>query len=785
MPSSYSTNLKIELQATGENSGTWGTITNTNLGTALEQAIIGYGNPNYLSDANLTLTYTDTNSAQTARALVLNVTSALSLTGTRELVVPTIQKQYIVQNNTTGGQSITVKTSAGTGITVPNGRKAHLYVNGTDVIYMDDFVDINGGAIDGTPIGANSAAAGTFTALTASGVATFSAGTVAAPSITTTGDTNTGIFFPAADTIAFTEGGVEAARFDSSGRFGIGTEANALTNALTVYRTGSTQSAMAAGNSNTGLNGTLFGVDTTGNGIINQTQALPLIFSTSNTERMRLESGGNLAFSSTAQRITADMSNATVSNRFAFQTSTTNGNTQVNAIPNGTSTTSQFIAYNASDPTNASSIQLAALSTTTRLLAGQTGTGSYLPLTFFTSGSEQARLDTSGNLGIGTSSPITKLDVRSDAAVVTVSGYAGWHFNALPASATARAATIRKNYDSPFDFNIYASTGSSGNTAATIFYRDIVNESMRLDSSGNLGIGTANPGTFGKFASVAASGATSVYTGTGVQGLFISTNESTRVVRYDSSGSLSGLHAWGNGPTELMRLDTSGNLGIGTSSPLAKLDTGSALGQKVLTYGSGNVRYGLSVESSEWRAFAAAGAVLTFGHMSTSDGTTYTERMRLDSSGNLGIGTSSPAFRLDVLTGVEGDSIRLNNNNANIGAANTFGFVVAESGSARVNLRYRRDGSGSAELYNVSNGPFVFGTNNTERARIDANGNIVAGASAALATTATNGFLYVPTCAGTPTGTPTAITGMAPIVVDTTNNKLYFYSTGVWRDAGP
>jgi hypothetical protein len=66
----------------------------------------------------------------------------------------------------------------------------------------------------------------------------------------------------------------------------------------------------------------------------------------------------------------------------------------------------------------------------------------------------------------------------------------------------------------------------------------------------------------------------------------------------------------------------------------------------------------------------------------------------------------------------------------------------------------------------------------------DDNGNVAVGGGA-LATTATDGFLYVPTCAGTPTGTPTAITGMAPIVVNTTNNKLYFYSGGAWRDAGP
>lgn len=135
MASTFS-NLKFELIGSGEQSNTWGNTTNTNIGTAIEQAITGLSNPIFTSDANLTIDLTDLlgPAPQVPRALVLNVTSTGALTATRALVVPTIEKQYLVQNNTSGGQSITVKTAAGTGITVPNGAKMHLYVNGVNVI---------------------------------------------------------------------------------------------------------------------------------------------------------------------------------------------------------------------------------------------------------------------------------------------------------------------------------------------------------------------------------------------------------------------------------------------------------------------------------------------------------------------------------------------------------------------------------------------------------------------------------------------------------------------------
>jgi len=138
MASTYSSSLKIELVGTGAQSGAWGATTNANLGTALEEAIVGLGAVSFASDADLTISLTNSNASQAARCFVLNVTSAVSLTATRNLVVPTTTKPYLIHNNTTGGRSIVVKTSAGTGITVPNAGKVFVYTDGTNVIAAEN-----------------------------------------------------------------------------------------------------------------------------------------------------------------------------------------------------------------------------------------------------------------------------------------------------------------------------------------------------------------------------------------------------------------------------------------------------------------------------------------------------------------------------------------------------------------------------------------------------------------------------------------------------------------------
>lgn len=131
MASTYSPSLRIELIGTGEQSGLWGDTTNNNLGGLIEQAITGYQSISMV-DADYTLTALN-GSIDQARNAVIQFTSIGSLTATRTVFIPAVEKTYVIKNATTGGQSITIKTSGGTGLTIISGGTTFLYCDGTDV----------------------------------------------------------------------------------------------------------------------------------------------------------------------------------------------------------------------------------------------------------------------------------------------------------------------------------------------------------------------------------------------------------------------------------------------------------------------------------------------------------------------------------------------------------------------------------------------------------------------------------------------------------------------------
>ena len=310
MPTTYTPILQLALPATGELNGTWGTTVNDNITSMVEQAIAGLATVNTWTAASHTLT-TANGTTDEARCAILECSGAPGAAAT--VVCPALSKVYIIKNSVTGGYAVTLKTSAGTGISVPNGGTALLYCDGTNVVSggglngdvvgpasatdtaiatfdgvtgkliknnasttiaanvitalgftgphngtvgattpttgvfttvqstittgtapltvasTTNVANLNASSLSGATfaspgaIGSTTASSGAFTTLSATGVTTLAAGTLGAPALTTSGDTNTGMFFPAADTIALVEGGVEVIRINSSANVGIGT----------------------------------------------------------------------------------------------------------------------------------------------------------------------------------------------------------------------------------------------------------------------------------------------------------------------------------------------------------------------------------------------------------------------------------------------------------------------------------------------------------------------------------------------------------------------------------
>ena len=133
MANSTSANLKLTVQATGENSGTWGQITNTNL-LILEQAIGGYSAITVNATTGATLTFSN-GALSNGKDQVIKLTG--TITGNIDVVIPdSVEKTYIIENGTTGAYTVTVKTSSGSGVTwgtTDKGTKI-VYSNGTDVV---------------------------------------------------------------------------------------------------------------------------------------------------------------------------------------------------------------------------------------------------------------------------------------------------------------------------------------------------------------------------------------------------------------------------------------------------------------------------------------------------------------------------------------------------------------------------------------------------------------------------------------------------------------------------
>jgi hypothetical protein len=656
MASTYS-DLKIELIGTGEQTGTWGTTTNDNFSIAIGEAITGSADVAF-SSADVTVTLTNTNASQAARNLRLNLTGTSG--GARQLILGSgcqIDKLYLINNGL--ADAVTVKNTSGTGIAVPAGKTMFVYNNGTNVVDAITYLSAIGtGVFDAGTVSAPSI---TFTGDTNTGIyspaadtigfteggveglrlnsngqtSTSIAGTASLPSFTRTGDENTGIFFPAADTIAFTEGGVESMRIDSSGNVGIGVTPTAKldVNGLVQIRgTGGEGGEIQLLNAANNAVATIIDVDASNNLRINNGLATSTAFLTNNTTRMTIASNGFV----TTSNIVGINGGATASD-YALSITGSSG------INGG------LVVF---DSTLAFSTIL--LQNTT---AGYLGTRGSYPLVFQTNNAERMRIDSGGNVGIGTSSPGAKLNVDGGAGNSkvklsnTLSGNGSGDGFDLDFTGTDIYITNREN-----GFMAFENNGA---------------ERMRIDASGNLGVGTS--GSSARIAAQVSSGigyiAYKSTTGGFTAYQLYTANEN--VVGTIGVTSTNDTFYLGYTSTPVLTWNGSGNVGIGGSNDAA--------------YGTFQV-LGSSYQALSVKSTDASGVNVVLASNSSTDArlnvtsnhplamyTNNTERMRIDTAGNVIIGATSSAQKFKVYL-----------NSSAEGNGTTAGFTQDGAGDAAI-----------------------------------------------------------------------------------------------------
>jgi hypothetical protein len=329
------------------------------------------------------------------------------------------------------------------------------------------------------------------------------------------------------------------------------------------------------------------------------------------------------------------------------------------------------------------------------VLKAASGNSGYTAL--YTADTERMRIDSAGNVGIGTSSPGVKLHVNSGATAEVLRIEATT--NPLFSMFNAGAREFYIQTQSVID------VWGQANKDMRFGTNDA--ERMRITSAGNVGIGTTSPAA--KLDIIGPSAASSPYLSKAIQ--FAPSNYPTRTwsLNYDDGGASGNGFNISAASTKILYLNADGNVGIGTSSPNARLDVASSSGSA----GQVNTHVMLTRGTSIGAYLATERAAATNDVSALIFGVNSAERARIDSSGNVGIGGPVDNH------GGYGRCLQISGIEAALELESSSGYSYVAQNAVDLQIR------------NVANGDMLFYTNNAERLRIDSSGNLLVNTTSA------------------------------------------------------